>query len=247
LFHDYLNKIIYLNYQFLKDHQMINSEKEKQRAALEAVKFINDGHVVGLGTGSSAYYAVIEIGELIKKGLNIKGIPTSIKTKELAESLDIPLIDINSVHSIDVTIDGADEFTEKLELIKGGGGALLREKVVASMTKQMIIIADSSKKVERLGKFHLPVEVIPFAATYVMDQLKMQNGSGVIRNNNDMPFLTDQGNYIIDTDFGLISNPVALSEKLNEIVGLVEHGLFINLATRVIMGTGTVCVIFESE
>ena len=225
---------------------MRNSEREKQLAAKEAVKFIKGNQIVGLGTGSSAYYAVLEIGELVRLGLKIQGIPTSNKTKELAESLNIPLVDIHNIHSIDITIDGADEFTTGLELIKGGGGALLREKVVASMTKQLIIITDSSKKVDKLGKFRLPAEVIPFASGYVINQLKNLGGNGTIRMTGEKPFLTDQGNYIVDTDFGLIKDPANLSARLNEIVGLVEHGLFINLAGKVIMGTGDLTVIFES-
>jgi ribose 5-phosphate isomerase A len=225
---------------------MQNSEKEKQVAAREAVKYLENNQVVGLGTGSSAYYAIVEIGEMVKNGFEIKGIPTSVKTKTLAESLHIPLMDIHSVHSIDVTIDGADEFTERLELIKGGGGALLREKIVASMTKQMIIITDSSKKVDRLGRFRLPVEVIPFASEYVMKKLNDLKGTGHIRQNEDKPFLTDQGNFIIDADFGLIPDPADLAEKLNDIVGLVEHGLFIHLASMVIMGKGDSAIIFKS-
>jgi ribose 5-phosphate isomerase A len=224
-----------------------NSDQEKQLAARESVKFLRNNQVVGLGTGSSAYHAVVAIGEMVKNGLEIRGIPTSVKTKTLAESLNIPLIDIHTVHSIDITIDGADEFTEKLELIKGGGGALLREKIVASLTRQMIIITDSSKKVNQLGKFKLPIEVIPFASAYVMQQLEKLNGTGHIRQNENKPFLTDQGNYIIDADFGLIPDPEDLAQKLNNIVGLVEHGLFIHLASMVIMGDGDTTKTFKSR
>lgn len=211
-------------------------DKEKQLAAKEAVKLIKNNQIVGLGTGSTAVYAVKEIGNLVKNGLKIHGVPTSNKTKELAETLHIPLIDINEADAIDITIDGADEFTSGLALIKGGGGALLREKIVASMTKEEIIIADSSKKVDRLGKFPLPIEVIPFAANYVMRKLSEIQGRGKIRIKDNTTFITDQGNYIIDTEFGVITDPVYLSGLLNNIEGVVGHGLFINLTKKVIMG-----------
>lgn len=211
-------------------------EKEKYLAALEAVKFIEDNQIVGLGTGSSASHAVKEIGTMVKNGLKIQGVPTSVRTEELAKSLNIPLIDINEVTSIDITIDGADEFTDDLVLIKGGGGALLREKIVASMTRQEIIITDSTKRVEKLGKFPLPIEVIPFAVNYVQRKISQLNGIGTIRTKNGSTFITDQGNYIIDVDFGLIDDPISLSNELNKIEGIVCQGLFIGLASKAIMG-----------
>ncbi|TDW51668.1 ribose-5-phosphate isomerase [Flavobacterium sp. 270] len=220
-------------------------EKEKELAAKEAVKLLCDNMIVGLGTGSSAVYAITEIGELVKNGLKIKAVPTSNRTKELAESLHIPLIDINAVNAIDITIDGADEFNTDLILIKGGGGALLREKIVASLTKQEIIITDSSKKVDLIGKFKVPIEVIPFASQYVLRQIETLNGTGKIRITANSPFITDQANYIIDADFGLISDPISLSQKLNEIEGLVAHGIFIGLTRKIIMGSNDSVVIFE--
>ena len=220
-------------------------EKEKQLAAKEAVKLLRDNMIVGLGTGSSAVYAIIEIGELVKKGLKIKAVPTSNRTKELAASLHIPLIDINAVTAIDITIDGADEFNSNLILIKGGGGALLREKIVASLTKEEIIITDSSKKVDLIGKFKVPIEVIPFASQYVLRQIEILNGAGQIRITGNNPFITDQGNYIIDADFGLISDPISLSQKLNEIEGLVAHGIFIGLTRKIIMGSNDSVIFFE--
>lgn len=222
----------------------MNLEQEKKLAAKEAVKLISDNMIVGLGTGSSSLYAIREIAELVRGGLKIKAVPTSDKTRELAEALHIPLIDINLVNSIDVTIDGADEFTSDLILIKGGGGALLREKIVASLTEQEIIIVDSSKKVQQIGKFKVPVEVIPFASNYILNQIETLNGIGKIRMSGDRPFETDQANYIIDADFGIISDPSSLSKKLNEIDGLVGHGIFIGLASKVIMGKGDSTVIF---
>jgi ribose 5-phosphate isomerase A len=217
---------------------------EKRIAAEAAVKQVKDGDIVGLGTGSTAEFAVKAIAALVKQGLTIKGIPTSDSTAALATELGISLIDINSVDHIDVTIDGADEFTEQLYLIKGGGGALLKEKIVASKTIKQIIIADSSKHVEFLGKFKLPVEVIPFASRYVMSEIARLNGAGVIRQQHGAPFITDEGNLIIDVDFKKIADPVGLSNALNGIVGVVEHGLFIGLAHQVIVGIGAEVKVF---
>ncbi|MFV0606343.1 MAG: ribose-5-phosphate isomerase RpiA [Niabella sp.] len=211
---------------------------EKELAALAAVKFVKDGMVIGLGTGSTAYFAIKAVGAMVQNGLQIKAVPTSEATRQMAETLQIPLIDINEISAIDVTIDGADEFTENFELIKGGGGALLREKIVASLTNQQIIIADSSKKVEKLGKFKLPIEVIPFAYNYVLTQIDVFGGKGAIRMKGGERYITDQGNYIIDADFGLIDNPATLDKQLKQVTGIVEHGLFINLTHKIIMGTG---------
>jgi ribose 5-phosphate isomerase A len=218
---------------------------EKILAAREAVKLLVDGQIVGLGSGSSAYLAIHEIGALVKNGLDIKGVPTSQKTKDLAESLSIPLLNIEDVSAIDITIDGADEFTEELHLIKGGGSFLLKEKVVASLSKQQVIITDSSKKVDLLGKFTVPIEVIPYARNYVMTQLETLNGTGKIRMDGNKPLLTEQGNYLIDGDFGLIKDPASLAHELDGIVGVVEHGLFIGIATKVIMGSGDTAIVFQ--
>ncbi|MBV4358649.1 ribose-5-phosphate isomerase RpiA [Pinibacter aurantiacus] len=224
---------------------MDQKELEKELAAKEAVKAVKQNQIVGLGTGSTAKYVIIELGKMVKDGLKIQCIPTSNKTAELATSYNIPLVDINMVDHIDVTIDGADEFTKEKMLIKGGGGALLREKIVASLSREEIIIADASKKVDKLGKFTLPIEVIPFALNYVQLQLTALQGKGKLRQLDGKPFLTDQQNYIVDADFGLIDNPPALAEKLNQIEGLVAHGLFIGLATRVIMGIGDSVQVFN--
>ena len=220
----------------LKNKMGENLELEKKWAANEAVKFLKNNMVVGLGTGSTAKYAIEVISKMVKNGLSIRAVATSNASEELAQTLGITIIDINTINCIDITIDGADEFTPDLVLIKGGGGALLKEKIVASMTKEEIIIADSSKKVDVLGKFKLPVEVIPFAGNYVLNQLKILKGEGKIRITSGNIFITDEGNYIIDVDFGSITNPVDLSQKLNEIEGVVAHGLFISLAKKVIMG-----------
>lgn len=214
---------------------MNKANEEKKQAALEAVKEINDGMIVGLGTGSTAYYAIHAVADLVKSGMHLQTIPTSEQTRQMALELGIPMVDINAIDHIDVTIDGADEFTQSLDLIKGGGGALLREKIVASLTAKQIIVTDGSKLVQELGLFKLPIEVIPFACEYVMRELRKIGGIGLVRKKGDDIYITDQGNYIIDTDFGLINNPADLDKQLNQIVGVVEHGLFINLAHKVIM------------
>lgn len=223
---------------------MPSIQQEKQNAAREAVKLIKDHQVVGLGTGSTAVFAIHEIAKRIQEGLTIQAIPTSDSTAALARELSIPLIDINSVPHIDITIDGADEFTKELHLIKGGGGALLKEKIVAARTLQEVIIADASKYVEKLGKFRLPVEVIPFATGYVLQELEKLNGRGEIRG---APFITDEGNYIIDVDFKRIEDPVQLSAQLKSIIGVVEHGLFTGLAERVLMGEGNAVKVFLKQ
>jgi ribose 5-phosphate isomerase A len=220
---------------------------EKKIAAEEAVKYIKDNTIVGLGTGSTAYYAILAIADLVKNGLNIQGVPTSEKTASLALSLGIKLIDLKEVDAIDVTIDGADEFTSDLNLIKGGGGALFREKIVASLTKTEIIIADSAKKVDRLGKFKIPVEVEPLAYNYVNQQIIKLSGKGALRKNGEEIYLTDNHNYIIDADFGLIDEPEVLSGSLNQIEGVLAHGLFINLTSIVIMGKGQEILTFNKS
>src|SRR5580658_677440 len=175
------------------------NEEEKQSAGRAAAKLVRDGDIVGLGTGSTAYFAILALGERVKAGLKIIGIPTSVRTGDLARSVGIPLGTLDEHPEIDITIDGADEIDRKLNLIKGGGGALLREKVVASATKKMIVVADSSKVVLTLGKFPLPVEVISFARTVVERKIVALGASPKLRTQPDgSAFLTDNGNQILD-------------------------------------------------
>lgn len=222
-----------------------NIKREKELAAKEAVKFVKDEQIVGLGTGSTAYFAIAEIGKMVAGGLQINAIPTSEATEKQAESLGIKLVSIDDVDRIDVTIDGTDEFDAKLNLIKGGGGALLKEKMVAKITKKQIIIADSSKKVEKLGAFKIPVEVLPFTSDYACKRIEEFGGKCKIRRKDSEIFLTDEKNYIIDADFGLIENPYEISNKLNNVEGVVCNGLFLDLADIVIMGVGDEIEIFE--
>jgi ribose 5-phosphate isomerase A len=220
-------------------------DAEKLAAALAAVKFVKDGDVVGLGTGSTTTFAIKELGKRVKDGLNITAAASSIRTEELAKSLGIQILDLGSLSKIDISIDGADEFTETLDLIKGGGGALFREKIIASLSKNAIIITDASKKVKKLGAFTVPIEVIPLAYQYVSDQVNKLGGQGVLRSLEGKTFITDNGNLIIDADFGLIDNPAKLSSDLNQINGLLAHGLFVNTTSKVIMSEGTDIIIFE--
>ncbi len=211
---------------------------EKQRSAEAACEYVKDGMIVGLGTGSTAEFAVKKIGELVRNGLSIRGIPTSDSTKILAESEGIPLIDFSETMFIDLTIDGADEIDANLNMIKGGGAALLREKIVASASREEIIIVSVSKLVQQLGAFPLPVEVIPFGWQVVFNQLESLQGNPELRLKQGQPSVTDQGNFIVDCHFRKIENPEQLEQHLNMIPGVVENGLFINLCTRMIMADG---------
>ena len=218
---------------------MDKQEKLKQEAAHHAVGFIKSGMVVGLGTGSTAAFAVMRIAERLKSRdlKNIVGIPTSIRTEKLARELQIPLCGLDAQPAIDVTIDGADEVDEDLNLIKGGGGALLREKVVAQASRRNIIVVDESKLSLRLGtRWALPVEVIPFATRAEENFLKSLGASVTLRlDAHGQPYKTDQHNYILDANFGEMADPNRLAAKLNERAGIVEHGLFLGLAGDVIV------------
>ncbi|GGI21935.1 ribose-5-phosphate isomerase RpiA [Pedobacter mendelii] len=220
-------------------------DQEKLAAAKAAVQLVNDNDVVGLGTGSTATFAIKELAKRIQAGLKIKAAASSVKTEELALSLGIPILKLETLGSIDISIDGADEFTESLNLIKGGGGALFREKIIASLSKNSIIITDSSKKVDRLGAFTVPVEVVPLALQYVLNQLAALNGKAVLRKKDEMTFISDNGNYIVDVDFGLLDKPEKLALALNQIDGLLAHGLFIGLTSSVIMAEGDKILVFE--
>jgi len=213
------------------------NENEKELAARASLAYIRDGNVVGLGTGSTAAPMVRLLAEKIRAGMKVRGIPTSVQTEKLALSLGIPLTTLEEAPDVDVTIDGADEFDPGLRLTKGGGGALLREKILASASKQMVVIADSSKQVPVLGRFPLPVEVIKFARPLVQKKISALGAKVELRRTaSGEPFVTDEGNHILDCSFGQISDPPALARALSDTPGVVEHGLFINLASVVLMG-----------
>src|SRR5580704_1619548 len=206
------------------------NDNEKELAGRAATKLVNDGDIVGLGTGSTAYFAVIALGERVKAGLKITGIPTSNATAELARKVGIPLTTLDQHPAIDIDIDGADEVDPHLNLIKGGGGALLREKVIAAASKKFVVVADSTKIVSTLGKFPLPVEIIAFARAVVEPKIARLGASIKMRTRPDgSPYITDNGNPILDCSFGRIEDPPALARALTNIPGVVEHGLFIGL------------------
>lgn len=206
----------------------------KQIIGEKATEYLKDGMIVGLGSGSTACWATRKIGDLVRNGLKIKGVPTSRNTEELAIAEKIPLIDIAEVAHIDVTIDGADEFDPQKNVIKGGGGALLREKIVASLTDFYIIIADSSKSSGVLGSYPVPVEVTPFAWQVTGRQLEKLGCKTKPRMEGNQLFITDNNNYILDCQFGRIDNPEKLAADMNRIPGVVENGLFVQMARLLI-------------
>lgn len=221
-------------------------DKAKFVAAKRSVDYVEDGMRVGLGTGSTAAWMVRCLGELVRdEGLKIKGVPTSTRTAELARDVGIEVISLDEAKWLDVTIDGADEFDGNLNLIKGGGGALLQEKIVATASDQMIVIADIGKEVETLGNFPLPVEVIPFGwqttKSLIEEMLISMDVLGrdtTLRMNGESPFVTDEGNYILDLYLGRIGNANQMGMVLNQIPGVVENGLFIDICDVVILGYG---------
>ena len=210
-------------------------DQEKQAAARAAAELVEPGSIVGLGSGSTATYAIRFLGQRVRESLKIVGIPTSQKTKQLAEQLGIPLSTLDEHPQIDIDIDGADEIDPQLNLIKGGGGALLREKIIASASRRFIVVGDSSKQVAHLGKFPLPVEVIPFAQSLISKRIAGLGAQVSLRGAGN-PYVTDEGHHILDCKFGEIADPPALAEKLRGIPGVVEHGLFIGMAELALVG-----------
>ena len=222
----------------------------KQIAAEEAVKYIENGMVIGIGTGSTAAYMIQALAQRLREGLSIVGaVPTSEATAQLAGSLGIPLTDLDAHPQLDLDIDGADEIDGALNLIKGAGGALLREKIVAAASRRFIVIADSSKIARQLGhSFPVPVEIIPFARTPVQLQLQALGAQVRLRQRESQTFYTDSGNIILDCFFpGGISDPPALHASIKSIVGVVESGLFLNMAERAIIGSANGVQVLRSS
>ncbi len=223
----------------------MSADAAKRNAAAAALDSVEDGMILGLGTGSTAAHFVTMLGERVRAGLRVRGAPTSEATRALAEAAGVPLIDIAEVTRIDLTVDGADEVDPQFNLIKGGGAALLREKIIASASTRMIVIADDSKAVDVLGAFPLPIEVTPFgygltaariaealcAAQCAATDVTLRVGA-----DGRAPVVTDGGNYILDARARAIPEPEALADGLKRITGVVEHGLFIGLAQTVILG-----------
>jgi ribose 5-phosphate isomerase A len=212
-------------------------DQEKQAAARAAAELVEAGQIVGLGSGSTAAHFVRCLADRVRQGLEIVGVPTSQATKELAEQLGIPLTTLEAHPEIDIDIDGADEIDPQLNLIKGGGGAFLREKIVASVSRRFVVIGDSAKQVARLGKFPLPVETIPFAQALIAHQVQMLGAKVALRRSADgNTYVTDEGHHILDCTFGEIADAPALAQKLRAIPGVVEHGLFIGMAEVALVG-----------
>ena len=219
-------------------------DKAKFAAARRAVEFIEDGMKVGLGTGSTAAWMVRCLGERVRdEGLRIIGVPTSSRTADLARQVGIEVVGLDEAKWLDLTIDGADEFDQELNLIKGGGGALLQEKIVATASDRMIVIADAAKEVAQLGAFPLPVEVVPFGwqttralIEEMLSSIDVLGRQTTLRLNGSHPFITDEGNYIVDLHLNRIGNARQLSLVLNQIPGVVENGLFIDICDLVIIG-----------
>ena len=210
---------------------------QKQAAARRAIEYVEEGMKLGLGTGSTAAIFVDLLGERVKEGLNVRCVPTSEATRVQAEGLGIDVTTLDEIPHLDLTIDGADELDDRLRLIKGGGGALLREKIVATASDKMIVIADASKLVDTLGQFPLPVEVVKFGlkvSTIMIEEYAREAGcQGAIDlrlAKDGMPYETDSGNYILDCSFGKITEPAVLAKGLMLVPGVVESGLFLGIA-----------------
>jgi ribose 5-phosphate isomerase A len=219
----------------------LTADEQKRSAAAAALDLVRDGMRIGLGTGSTAAMFVAALGERVAGGLKVTGVPTSEATRAQAEALGIPLAEPDETE-LDLTIDGADEIDATLNLIKGGGGALLREKIVAASSRRMIVVADASKRVEILGRFPLPVEIIPFGARSTVRRIAAAarqigcEGEIVLRRSGNEPLVTDNGNWIVDCHFGAIPAPADLAVALAIVPGVVEHGLFVALCSGAIIG-----------
>jgi ribose 5-phosphate isomerase A len=216
------------------------SDDLKKQAALAALDEIRSGMVVGLGTGSTATHFIRGLGEKVRTGMEVVAIPTSEESRRLAEEVGIPLTTFKEHLDIDVTVDGADEVSPHLDLIKGLGGALVREKIVAHASKRVIIVVDESKLVRQLGaKTVIPVEVISLAADRVMFQLRQLGGEAVVREKNGQPFISDNGNKIVDWYHGVIDDPAALEKQLKAMTGVVDSGIFAGVASAVIVAASS--------
>ncbi|MBI3993252.1 MAG: ribose-5-phosphate isomerase RpiA [Candidatus Lambdaproteobacteria bacterium] len=216
----------------------MNLDHEKKLAGEAAAELVEDGMTVGLGTGSTAAYAVRRLGERVRAGLHVRGLPTSTHTEALAREVGIPLVDFAEVTRLDLTLDGADEIDPDLNLIKGGGGALFREKIVAAASRRLIIFADHTKLVPQLGAFPLPVEVNPFGWQVAAERIAALGAHVTLRQSGEGPFVSDNHGYILDCFFGKIDDPVALERHLAAVTGVMESGLFVRMAERALLGDG---------
>lgn len=218
----------------------------KEVVGKEAVKYVEDGMIVGLGTGSTVFYFVHALADRVKEGLNIQMVSTSIQTVELARSLGLNIKELEEIDHIDLAVDGVDEIDKNFNAIKGGGAALFREKIVADIAKEVIWIYDESKDVEKLGKFNLPVEILPFGYSHTVRKLTEAGLNPVIRKKDGEILITDNHNYIADLHLGYGFDIEEVKEKLANIVGVVEHGLFLNMCKLCIKGTPEGAVIINN-
>ena len=218
----------------------------KEVVGKEAVKYVEDGMIVGLGTGSTVFYFVHALADRVKEGLNIQMVSTSIQTVELAKSLGLNIKELEEIDHIDLAVDGVDEIDKNFNAIKGGGAALFREKIVADIAEEVIWIYDESKDVEKLGKFNLPVEILPFGYSHTVRKLTEAGLNPVIRKKDGEILITDNHNYIADLHLGYGFDIEVVKEKLANIVGVVEHGLFLNMCKLCIKGTPGGAVIINN-
>ncbi len=218
----------------------------KEVVGKEAVKYVEDGMIVGLGTGSTVFYFVHALADRVKEGLNIQMVSTSIQTVELAKSLGLNIKELEEIDHIDLAVDGVDEIDKNFNAIKGGGAALFREKIVADIAKEVIWIYDESKDVEKLGKFNLPVEILPFGYSHTVRKLTEAGLNPVIRKKDEEILITDNHNYIADLHLGYGFDIEEVKQKLANIVGVVEHGLFLNMCKLCIKGTPGGAVIINN-
>jgi ribose 5-phosphate isomerase A len=216
-------------------------DQEKQLAAAAALRWVRDGMVLGLGSGSTSAQFIIQLGAAVQNGLKVQGTATSLASEALARQFNIPLLEPRRGLRFDLTVDGADELDHQLRLIKGGGGALLREKTIETASDYLLVVADSSKLVPTLGRFPLPLEVVPFTLPWVLDAVAKLGGAPVVRpavGDPSAEYFTDQRNNIVDCHFGQIADPEQLARQLEQIPGIVEHGLFLGLAKAAIVVQG---------
>lgn len=220
---------------------------QKQHAGEKAAEFIKDGMVIGLGTGSTAYYLIKKVGEMVAQGLNITAVATSENTAEMAGELNIPLLSVDEVKAIDLAIDGVDEIDPDFNAIKGGGGALFREKIIAKLAKEIIWIMDESKLVDAIGDFPLPVEALPFGFPHLLNKLKTLCYNPVHRMKDGNPYITDNGNYIVDLNLGKPMNITEVNQTLQSMTGVLETGLFLNMCKRIVVGTNDGSKVIENQ
>jgi ribose 5-phosphate isomerase A len=221
--------------------------REKRMAGIKAADYIKDNMIVGLGTGSTVYYLIEQVGRLVKLGLNIKIVPTSKRTSSLAKKFNIPEIAIDKIKKIDLAIDGVDEIDKHFNAIKGGGGALFREKIVSTIANKVIWIMDSSKMVDTIGTFPLPVEILPYGFTHIIKKLEVLSFNPTLRMNSDIPYMTDNNNYIVDLHLGKSFDIEYVSKKLKSISGVLETGLFLNACDKIIVGIGDETRVIENK